>query len=142
MRYLLDTCVLTDLIARTPPAPLVEWIEAQDERSLYLSVLTLGELHGGIARLEDERGRRRLHTWVETDLRDRFRGRVLGVDEAVARSWGKVLARRLGSGERMSFVEGLLAATALENDLVVVSRSASALAASGVEVVDPWKTTG
>jgi len=135
VRYLLDTCVLSDLASRRPSQPVVAWIGEQDENALALSVLTLGELHKGIAGISDERRRRKLEAWVEGDLRERFEGRILPVDEVVARTWGRIQARAPRS---LPVVDGLIAATAIAHGLVVVTRNVHDMEPSGVEVLDPW----
>ncbi len=134
MRYLLDTCVLSDLLGGEPSTSLVDWLEGRDERALHISVLTLGQLHGSVAALEDARRRRRLHAWVDADLRERFRGRILDVDIDVVRAWGEL---RPGAAS-LPVTSGLIAATAAAHHLVVVSRDLPDLAGSGVEVLDPF----
>jgi predicted nucleic acid-binding protein len=134
LRYLLDTCVLSDLLGGKPSASLVDWLESRDERDFHISVLTVGQLHGSVAGLSDARRRTRLHRWVDAELRDRFRGRILDVDMAVVRAWGDMGSER----SSLPVTSGLIAATAAAHSLVVVSRDMPDLSGGGVEVVDPF----
>lgn len=68
MRYLLDTCVISEVTRPQPCRPVVEWLRGQDEGHLFLSVLTLGELRKGIERLPESRKRVRLENWLDRDL--------------------------------------------------------------------------
>lgn len=138
MKYLLDTCVLSELIKPEPSARVVEWITAQDELRLYCSVITLGEIHKGIHRLPDSRKRTLLHQWVETDLLRRFAGRWLDVTLDVAERWGRMAAERERVGSPLPVLDGLIAAIALTNGMTVVTRDEKHVAATGVEVFNPW----
>ena len=139
MRFLLDTCVLSELVRPRPDAGVVEWVESQDEESLCISVLTLGELHKGVAKLPDSRKRRRLARWLETDLRKRFEGRVLTVNAEVAVKWGEIQGRAEAGGETLPVVDSLLAATALTHDLSIVTRNTSDIERSSAQVLNPWR---
>jgi predicted nucleic acid-binding protein len=101
---------------------------------LYLSVLTLGELRKGVERLADGRRRLRLENWLDSDLKLRFAGRWLPVDEEVAERWGLVTAR----GAVLPTTDGLIAATALVHGMTVVTRNAVDMAAAGALVLNPW----
>jgi toxin FitB len=109
--FLLDTCVISELVRPRPQPSVVSWIEAADEESLFLSVLTLGELEKGIARSTDLRRRAKLTTWVRGHLADRFRGRLLPIDAAVATRWGMLVGESEASGKPLPVIDSLLAAT-------------------------------
>lgn len=88
MSWLLDTCVISELVEPRHTAAVVAWIEACDEESLYLSVVTIGEPEKGIARLQPSARRAKLQSWVRRDLAERFSGRLLAIDRRVAARWG------------------------------------------------------
>ncbi len=138
MSYLLDTCVLSEFQRPTPQASVVAWLRAQEEETFFLSVLTLGELQRGISRLPASRKRNRLQTWLDSDLRQRFEGRILPIDDAVATRWGDVQARVEAKGAPLPVMDSLIASTALIHDLAVVTRNGEDFARTGVAVVDPW----
>ena len=115
------------------------WLEAADEALLYLSVLTMGEIRKGIAGLSQGKRRTRLETWLEVELRARFASRILPVDAAVADRWGLLAAGARSEGKSLSTIDGLLAATALQHNLTIVSRNVSGLANVRVQVLNPWQ---
>ena len=80
MKYLLDTCVISELKKRMPDPKVVAWIDEVEEQKIFLSVLTIGELQKGISKLPDEEKKKTLQEWVDYDLIDRFSGRIVGVD--------------------------------------------------------------
>jgi predicted nucleic acid-binding protein len=136
--FLLDTNVLSELIKPKPDAKVVQWVERTDEAILFLSVLTLGEIRNGIARLPSGVRRGRLEAWLQVDLRGRFEDRILPIDEAIADRWGAISAAAAAKGKPVPVIDGLIAATALHHDLMLVTRNASDVAATGVGILNPW----
>lgn len=138
MNYILDTCAISELVRPQPARAVVEWIRGQPEEHLYLSVLTLGELRKGVDRLATGRRRRQLEDWLDRDLRLRFAGRWLPVDEDVAERWGQLAAGAMARGAGLPVIDGLIAATALTHGLTVVTRNTADIAAAGAPVLNPW----
>ena len=139
MAYLLDTCVLSELAKPRPDASVVRWLEAADETALYLSVLTLGELEKGIARLAPSARRRKIEQWVRQELATRFQGRVLAVDAKVAERWGTLSGAAEARGEPLPVIDALIAATGDVHGLEVVTRNTADLARCGARCVNPWR---
>lgn len=138
MNFLLDTCVLSEIVKVSPNPAVVEWVAAQDEHRLFLSVITIGELHKGIARLASGSRRETLRQWLDDDLQDRFRGRVLGIDSGIAREWGTILAEAENRGRPLPAIDALIAASAKVHTCAVVTRNVGDFEPTGVEVVNPW----
>jgi predicted nucleic acid-binding protein len=90
LNYLLDTCVISELINARPAKSVVKWVESIDERSMFISVLTLGEIHKGITKLRASKKKRALQEWVSSDLYQRFDNRIIPVSIEIARIWGEV----------------------------------------------------
>lgn len=139
MRYLLDTCVISELVRPKPEKPVVDWIHGQQEEHLYLSVMTLGEIRKGIERLADNRKRIRLGTWLDRDLKLRFTGRWLSVDNETAERWGLITADLLKRGIQVPVIDGLIAATALVHGMTLVTRNTRDVQETGVLFLNPWK---
>lgn len=135
MSYLLDTNVLSELRRKTPNAGVVEWFSRRPASTLYLSVLTLGELRKGIEVLADTQRRMTLTDWLETDLPSFFTGRILAVDAQVADRWGKLIA---AAGRPLPAIDSLLGATAAQHGLSMVTRNERDFAALGLDVINPW----
>jgi len=137
--FLLDTNIISELVKPKPEAHVTEWVENTDESLLYLSVLTLGEIRRGIAALPQSRRRATLEAWLDKDLRARFEGRILAIDQEVADRWGLLTAAARNSGIVMPVIDGLLAATALEHNLTLVTRDTGQIPSMGVAVFNPWE---
>ncbi|MBZ5592693.1 MAG: type II toxin-antitoxin system VapC family toxin [Acidobacteriia bacterium] len=137
--FLLDTNIIAELIKPRPEPRVVAWVDATDENLLYLSVLTLGEIRKGIVGLPHAARQAELEAWLESDLRLRFAGRILTVDEAVAERWGIIAGNAAMRGAVMPVIDGLLAATAIHNNLTLVTRNTGDVAETGVLVFNPWE---
>ena len=120
---------------------MAAWVRAADEDHLHLSVLTFAEIRHGIERLPPGAKRDRLRRWLEVDLTDRFEGRVLAVDRAIAETWGVIMARAGSLGVTLPTMDTLLAATAEHLGLTMVTRNVRDLGRAGVVVVNPWDAT-
>ena len=137
--FLLDTNVISELVKPRPEANVTAWIEGTDESLLYLSVLTFGEIRRGISVLSQSRRRATLEAWLDKDLHARFEGRVLAIDDEVADRWGLLTAVARKSGIVLPVIDGLLAATALEHNLTLVTRDIGQIPTMGVAVFNPWE---
>lgn len=135
MSYLLDTNVLSELVRKKPSIRVVRWLEDVPDDALHLSTLTLGEIRKGVERLPRGRRREKLRLWLERELPDWFEGRVLPVDTAVAERWGRLLATL---DRPAPAIDGLIAATALQHGLRLVTRNEADVSDFGLDVVNPW----
>jgi predicted nucleic acid-binding protein len=136
--FLLGTSVLAELIKPRPNVNVSGWIDATDEGLLYLSAITLGEFRCGVAMSSQTRQRTRREAWLMNELRDRFQGRMLDVDGAVADRWGLISAQAQKQGIVIPVIDGLLAATALHHNLTFVTDGPEHLATFGLSIFDPW----
>ena len=137
--FLLDTNCISELVRPKPEPRVLEWMEAVDETLLYLSVLTVGEIRKGLAGLTQSKRRTLLENWLEVELQPRFSGRIMPIDTAIADRWGLLTAEAKRNGKPLSIIDGLLAATALQHNLTVVSRNISDFANTHVPVLNPWE---
>ncbi len=138
--FLLDTNIISELIKPRPETKVVSWLMTTDEALLYLSVLTLGEIRKGIATLVHSIRRVDLESWLESDLRLRFSGRILSIDDGVADRWGYIAGRAAIRGTPVSVIDSLLAATAIHHNLTLVTRNTSDVDKTGVPVFNPWES--
>ncbi len=138
MNYLLDTCVVSELIKAKSDKNVIDWIETIEEEHLFLSVLTLGEIEKGIARLPLSLRKSNLKTWLEQDLVLRFENRILNITPEIARYWGNLQGELEKQGKPMPIVDGLIATTALVHGLILVTRNVSDVERSGVSIINVW----
>jgi toxin FitB len=136
--FLLDTNIPSELM-RPRPEPKVEgWVAAQDLGSLFLSVVSIGELEAGLTTMQDAARRGRLEASLERHLTLLFPGRVLPVTQAIATRWGRLEGMRRLAGQPLSAPDGMIAATALEHDLTLVTRNEKDFTGLGLTVINPW----
>ena len=139
MKYLLDTCVISELIKKNPSQKVVKWISKIEENNLFISVLTVGEIHKGIEKIPTSKKKEQLYKWVNYDLKERFKDRIIAFDLLTATAWGKVQAQSELVGKAMPAIDGQIAATGISYDLTVVTRNTRDMEISGVSLLNPWK---
>jgi predicted nucleic acid-binding protein len=136
--FLLDTNIPSEMI-RTGPDPRVNaWVSAQEDVTLHLSVVTIGELRKGLPAHSKGKRRSRLQDWLEGEIIPLFTGRILPVTQAIANRWGVLSGQRQTAGRPLSMADGILAATALENDLAMVTRNVRDYEGLGVAILNLW----
>ncbi len=138
MRFLLDTCAISELVKPAPDPRVVQWFAQQDELSLYLSALSLGELKRSIEKLTPGKRQTFLQKWLAENVIQRFGDRVLPLGADVCLRWGEMQARLEKQGKPMPAIDGLIAATALQHQLTIVTRNTSDLEASEAGLCNPW----
>ncbi|MES2260117.1 MAG: type II toxin-antitoxin system VapC family toxin [Pseudomonadota bacterium] len=135
MSYLLDTNVLSELRRKIPDAGVVDWMARRPASTLYLSVLTFGELRKGVGGVADAGRRAALLDWLETELPAFFTGRILPVDVQVADRWGRMVA---AAGRPVPAIDSLIGATAAHYGLSLVTRNVRDYADLGLDIINPW----
>ena len=137
--FLLDTNVPSELTRPYPQSSVSQWLDNADDDQLYFSVVSFGEILKGITILEHGKRRTQLQQWLDETLRPWFDRRILPVDEAIAERWGVLAGQCRLKGRPLKVADGLIAATALEHDLTIVTRNVSDFEGLGVEILNPWE---
>ena len=138
MSWLLDTCALSEYIKKTPDPKVIGWLDEQDEPSLYISVISLGEIEKGILKLRtrDARRAQKLTAWLGK-VEQRFAGRILPLDAAALSAWAHLSAQAELAGRPLPVMDGLLMATAQCHGHTVVTRNPQDFE-SFPRVFNPW----
>ena len=139
MKYLLDTCVISELVKKEPHPSVIRWMDTGDESKMYLSVLTLGEIIKGINKLPNGDRREKLQSWVTNDLVQRFGSRLLEIDAEISMAWGTMLGEAERLGEKLPVVDSLISASANVHDLIVVTRNVKDMERCRTKVFNPWE---
>jgi tRNA(fMet)-specific endonuclease VapC len=139
MKYLLDTCVVSELIAKKTNPRVLEWVDSVDPDGVYLSVLTVGELTKGIEKLPNSKRKQELSDWMENELIVRFQDKILVLDMDTLIRWGRMFAKLEAKGRKPPAVDSLIAACALEKGMILVTRNEADFDGTDVEIVNPWK---
>jgi len=136
--YLVDTNIPSELTRPQPDARVVDFIRKAGKDSLFLSVVTIGEICKGIDLLPASQKRATLESWLNIDVRAWFVGRILAVTEPIAERWGHLAAAARKQGITLAVIDGMIAATAIEHGLTLVTRNSKDFAALGVTIRNPW----
>ena len=138
MKYLLDTCVISEFVKSDPNERLYAWLQCTDDTLMGISVLSLGEIQSGIARIPHGRRRQQLQVWLNEELIPRFDSRLLPVDLADTLRWGSLTGAAKTRGETLPVMDALLAATAFNHRLILVTRNTKDFISCDIPLLNPW----
>jgi toxin FitB len=137
VNYLIDTNVLSELRKPNGDPAVRAKLAAIDESHLFLSVVSIGEISKGIARLDPGSRRQQLEEWLaQSELF--FADRVLSVDRDIAQLWGELTARLATAGRTLHTSNGLIAATALHHGLRLMTANTADFEQTGLTLINPW----
>lgn len=138
MRYLLDTCVISELVKPVPNRKVIDWLNELPSEALFLSVITIGELRKGLTRIPDSKRKQRLTVWLNTLLED-YKERIFPIDLMVAENWGIIQGNAENAGTPMSSIDGLVAATTYTHNLTLATRNENDFISSQIPIINPWR---
>lgn len=138
MRYLLDTCVLSEMVKSAPDAHVIQWLEARKPHELCISAMTWGELQRGIARLPQSKRRSELTVWLE-QLEAGFEDRILAFDQKASEVWAQMVVQAEAQGKSIAAFDSIIAATARACDCKLVTRNVRDFASAAIDMLDPWQ---
>jgi toxin FitB len=139
VRYLIDTCIISELIAKHPNQSVLDWLNAQPSEDLYLSVITVGEIAKGIHRLPDSRRKSDLIDWLHRDLLMRFADRIQSLNLETMMVWGELVGRLEPQGRPLPLMDSLIAAIALQGSFHLVTRNQKDFDGTGVQTINPFQ---
>ncbi len=139
MNFLLDTCVISELIKPKPSTKVIKWLRSCRDEILFLSVMTIGEIQKGICKLPDSQKRNMLQEWIETELIRRFDKRILEINLKVVQKWGEIQALSEIAGTKMPVTDSMIAAIGIVYNMTIVTRDAGGMEKSGVGIFNPWE---
>ena len=138
MNYLLDTCVICEMMKKRPDEKVVKWFCKQEQKTLYLSYLTIGEIQKGIVKRGDDARAKRLKTWLDEKILTFYGGRILPVEKKVAVEWGRICGESERNGKTRPSVDALIAATASVHKMKLVTRNEKDMSGMGVPLLNPF----
>jgi len=139
MKYLLDTCVISELVAKEVNPKVVEFVDSLDSDDVHLSVITIGEIAKGIEKLPKSKRKQELHTWLKEDLLVRFDQKIVPLDTDVLLEWGFLAARLESKGKILPAMDSLIAATVLTHKFALVTRNVEDFNDANIEIINPWE---
>ena len=138
MTFLLDTCLISELVAKHPNQKVVDWLDAQVPDTLYISIITIGEIAKGISKITASKRKESLTKWLNKTLPSRFKDRILGIDFSTILLWGNLVGQLEQNGRPLPAMDSLIAAIAIHNSLSLVTRNEKDFAGTGVVIINPW----
>jgi predicted nucleic acid-binding protein len=139
MNYLLDTCVISELISRQPNSQVLDWLRTLPGERIFLSALTIGEIQRGIKKLPNSNRKQELSEWLKSELLERFQNRILAIDTEIMLCWGELITDLEKQGRILPAIDSLLAAQALTLGLQFVTRNEKDFAGTGIQIINPWQ---
>jgi len=136
--WLLDTNIISELRRPRPDRKVVSFVAGSPLESIYISTVTFAELRFGIELLEDAKRRAELNAWLQNSVRPMFSERVLPISEDVMLKWRLLVEAGRKEGHTFSQPDLIIAATALQHGLTVVSRDTAEYRRAGTPVLNPW----
>ena len=136
----LDTNVVSELMRASPSRDVLEWLDGQQTRDLFVTSVTEAEIRAGMAILPEGARRRGLVAAAERTFGNLFAGRVLSFDSSSARVYAEIFATRQAIGRPLSLADGQIAAIARSRGMAVVTRDVGDFEGAGVDLVNPWAT--
>ena len=136
---ILDTNVLSEPLRKNPNVSVVEWIDSQNLDTLFITTITLAEMHFGMESLPNGRRKDTLLSRLSSEILPLFRGRILPFDIDAAKSYGALMSRAQSNGFAISAADGFIAAIATSCSMKVASRDTNPFKATELEVINPWE---
>lgn len=137
MNYLLDTCVISEILKPAPGSRVMMWINSIPSERLFLCSITIGEIRRGLTKLPESKKKERLTDWLNT-LLENYQDRIHSIDITVAENWGIMQGKAENEGMPMSSIDSLIAATSYTHNLILVTRNEEDFQASKLSIINPW----
>ena len=137
MKYLLDTCVISELIKKNPSNNVLNWIKNIPEEKLFLSVITIAEIYRGLNKLPNSKRKKSLTNWLNTLVED-YKNRIITIDFAVAENWGIIQEEAEKKGKRISSIDCFVASIAYTHNFTLATRNTKDFQGSNISIDNPW----
>ena len=139
MNYLLDTCVISELVKPRPSSKVLKWLRSCRDETLFLCSLTISEIQKGISKLPNSQKKINLQEWMDNELIRRFHKRIVVIDYKVAQKWGEIQASAEIAGTKMPVIDSLIASIGIVHDMTVVTRDTRGMKSCGARLSNPWE---
>jgi len=137
VNYLLDTCFFSELVKPVPEPAVLSWMGERVESELFVSAMTIAEIGRGVAKLPASRRQTELSAWLQ-QLKIGFENRMLAFTVETASAWAHMCANVEAKGKPMAAFDSIIAATALEHSLALVTRNVRDFAHAPLVLINPW----
>ena len=138
MNYILDTNIISELISKKPNFKVLDFIQSLDERKVYLSVITIGEIKTGIEKLDNGSKKDDLTSWLNSDLIQRFKNKIVDIDIEVMIAWGIINQDLKSIGKTIPIMDSLIGATCKSKSFILITRNDKDFKNIGIEIINPY----
>ena len=138
MKYLLDTCILSETVRPRPDERVLRWFQTTDRTLMYTPAVVIGEIRKGIVRMPQGLRRNLLEGWLER-YRVNYVQRIVSFDADVAHSWGTLVGQLQSKGVTLPIIDSQIAATALHHNMTLVTRNVKDMESTGVRLLNPFE---
>ena len=138
MNYLLDTNIISVLISKQPSLKVITFIEELDEKNVYLSVMTIGEIKAGIEKLDNGIKKEKLSLWLHNDLLERFRLRIIEIDVNIMLAWGEITQKSKVLGKPLPIIDSIIGATCKAKELLLITRNEKDFQNLDIKIINPF----
>jgi toxin FitB len=135
---ILDTNVVSEPLKLKPSRAVLDWLDAQEPQTLYLTAINLAELLAGVEVMPSGRKRTALRAALDDDVLPLFEGRILPFDKTAATAFSKINTKLQSAGRSMSFADCAIAAIAQANGFSLATRNIRDFISTEIEIVSPW----
>jgi predicted nucleic acid-binding protein len=138
LKYILDTNVISELISKAPNKNVISFMNTIDESSIYLSVVTIGEINFGIHKLKSSTRKEKLLLWLNNDLLTRFENKIISLDTQTMLTWGKINNELKLLGNPMPIMDSLIAVTCIAKNMTLITRNEKDFVNLKLNVINPF----
>jgi tRNA(fMet)-specific endonuclease VapC len=135
---LLDTNIISEFIAKKPNQKVLDFVTSLDENDVYLSVITIGEIKFGIQKVQNQTKKEQLLLWLENDLLQRFKGKIVDIDTETMLTWGELNQHLQSIGRVIPIVDSLIASSCVSKDFTLITRNIKDFYNFDLEIINPF----
>lgn len=138
MKYLLDTNIISELVSKKPNEEVLKFLSSLDDNSVYLSVITIGEIKSGIENLQNITKKENLTKWLENDLLKKFENKIINIDVDIMITWGKINHNLKNIGKPLPIMDSLIASTCISKNCILITRNEKDFQNLELTIINPF----
>lgn len=138
MKYILDTNIISELINPQPNQKVLNFLNTLQEKDIYLSSVTIGEIYFGVQKLPSGKKQKKLLSWVDEQLLPRFHNRVIDIDTEVMLQWAVLTNTLKTKGIPLPIMDSLIGATCLAKNFILITRNEKDFKNINIKIINPF----
>jgi len=139
MKYLIDTCVISEFTKKNPDIKVINFLNSVNQFDFYLSVLSIGEIKKGIAKINDLKKQKDLNLWLNDVLLANYKDNLLDINFQVISKWGELAGLYERKGIILPIIDSLLISTSISYNMIFVTRNVKDIKILECNYLNPWE---